>query len=343
MRFHINPDTDVPKYKQVLSEIEKRILDGTFKKGTHLPSMTDIATDTGMSKETVKRALVTLRNKGYIASCPGKGYYVSRDADEIPKKLNILMILGRMDIFKQLLVDSFTNALVDEAEVKIILHNSDVDQLEHYLDQYLDTYDYYVVSPHFSIDDQTQMRVAKLLGRVPNRKLLLLDHCNRFMSGQFGAVYQDFFTDVERGLEEAVDELRNIGCLNAVVLPTSRYGKWVLEGVGSFCARNHIPLRVMDSFPRNVKAGEVFLLQTGQLSNELAEFDEILKENNLTVGVDVGLIAYNDVPLNSVVLGGLTTISTDFVKMGKLAAEMILSRKMTKIHNGFRMIRRNTF
>ena len=71
--------------------------------------------------------------------------------------------------------------------------------------------------------------------------------------------------------------------------------------------------------------------------------DEILKENNLTVGVDVGLIAYNDVPLNSVVLGGLTTISTDFVKMGKLAAEMILSRKMTKIHNGFRMIRRNTF
>ena len=187
------------------------------------------------------------------------------------------------------------------------------------------------------------MRVAKLLGRVPNRKLLLLDHCNRFMSGQFGAVYQDFFTDVERGLEEAVDELMNIGCLNAVVLPTSRYGKWVLEGVGSFCARNHIPLRVMDSFPRNVKAGEVFLLQTGQLSNELAEFDEILKENNLTVGVDVGLIAYNDVPLNSVVLGGLTTISTDFVKMGKLAAEMILSRKMTKIHNAFRMIRRNTF
>ena len=87
----------------------------------------------------------------------------------------------------------------------------------------------------------------------------------------------------------------------------------------------------------------MFLLQTGQLSNALAEFDEILKENNLTVGVDVGLIAYNDVPLNSVVLGGLTTISTDFVKMGKLAAEMILSRKMTKIHNGFRMIRRNTF
>ena len=248
-----------------------------------------------------------------------------------------------MDIFKQMLVDSFTNALMSEADVKIILHNGDVDQLECYLDQYLDSYDYYVVSPHFAIDDQTQMRVAKLLARVPNRKLLMLDHCNRFMSGQFGAVYQDFFTDAGRGLEEALEELKSRKNLNAIVLPTSRYGDWVLESVSAFCAKHRISLKVMDSFPRIIKKGEVFLLQAGQLSNELAEFDEILKSNCLSVGNDVGLIAYNDVPLNSVVLGGLTTISTDFVKMGRLAAEMILSGKMVKIHNDFRMIRRKTF
>jgi DNA-binding LacI/PurR family transcriptional regulator len=92
-----------------------------------------------------------------------------------------------------------------------------------------------------------------------------------------------------------------------------------------------------------VEKGEVFFLQTGKLSNDLAEFDEILKNNNLEVGKDVGLISYNDVPLYAVVLGGLTTISTDFVKMGKLAAEMILSGKMVKIHNEFSMTRRNTF
>jgi len=44
-----------------------------------------------------------------------------------------------------------------------------------------------------------------------------------------------------------------------------------------------------------------------------------------------------------VVLGGLTTISTDFVEMGRLAAEMILAGKMVKVHNKFRMIRRKTF
>jgi DNA-binding LacI/PurR family transcriptional regulator len=99
----------------------------------------------------------------------------------------------------------------------------------------------------------------------------------------------------------------------------------------------------LDSFPESVEKGDVFFLQTGKLTNALAEFCEILKNNNLEVGKDVGLMAYNDVPLYAVVLGGLTTISTDFAKMGKLAAEMILSGKMTKIHNDFRMIRRKTF
>ena len=343
MKFHINPDLDIPKYRQVLSEIEDMIMDGRLKKGTHLPSMTEIATDTGMSKETVKRALVALRDKGYISSCPGKGYYVSKDAGEIPQQPHILLILGRLDIFKQVLVDSFTVALMGKAEVKILLHNGDVDLLETSLEQHLDTYDYYVISPHFDLDDQTQHRVAKILGRVPNRKLILLDHVNRFMSGHFGAVYQDFDNDVAVGLGEALEELKTVRRLNAVVLPTSRYGGCALETLKTFCCDNSIPLRIMDTFPENVERGEVFLLFSGRLSNELAKIDLILKDNNMQIGKDVGLISYNDVPLNSVVMGGLTTISTDFVKMGKLAADMILDGKMSKIKNDFKMIRRSTF
>ena len=343
MKFNINPDLEIPKYKQVLSEIENMILDGTLEKGAHLPSMTEIASDTGMSKETVKRALVALRDRGLIASCPGKGYFVSKTAGEIPHKLNILMILSTLGIFKQQLVDSFTKTVKDAAEVKIVLHNSDVDQLEYYIGQYCDMYDYYVVMPHFDIDDQTQMRVAKILGRIPNRKFLMLDYCNRFMSGQFGAVYQDLFSDPEKGLSEAVDDLRKAKRFNLVTLPQSRYGAWTRSSIERFCQKYEISLRLLDSFPKKMEAGEVFFLQTGKLSNDLAEFDEILKDNNLEVGKDVGLISYNDVPLYAVVLGGLTTISTDFVKMGNLAAEMILSGKMTKIHNDFRMIRRKTF
>ncbi len=342
MRFHANHDIEIPKYKQVLSEIEKMILDGTLKKGAHLPSMSEIAYETGMSKETVKRALVNLRDRGYISSSPGKGYFVSKTPDEIPHKLNILMILSSMDIFKQVLVDSFNNTLKNKAEVKIVFHNNDVEQLEYYIDQYCDKYDYYVVMPHFGIDDQTQMRVAKILSRIPNRKFIMLDYCNRFMNGQFGAVCQNLFVDPEKGLSEAVEDLKKARRLNLVTLQ-SRYGVWTKSSIERFCEKNEISLRLLDSFPEKLEKGEVFFLQTGKLSNALAEFDEIVKNNNMELGKDVGLISYNDVPLNAVVLGGLTTISTDFEKMGSLAAEMILCGKMDKIHNEFRMIRRKTF
>ena len=99
----------------------------------------------------------------------------------------------------------------------------------------------------------------------------------------------------------------------------------------------------MESFPDSVEQGEVYLLLTGQLPNELVKVDSVLKKNNMRVGQDVGIISYNDVPLNAVVLGGLTTISTDFVGMGRVAAEMILEGKLSKIRNQFNMIRRQSF
>lgn len=343
MMFDVNPDLDVPKYKQILTGIESQIASGILRKGTHLPSMNDIATETGISKETVKRALVTLRDKGYIASCPGKGYYVCKDAEDLPRVINILMIIGRLDIFKQVMVDAFTSALHGKADVRILIHNGDIDQLETYLDQNLDKYDYYVISPHFSLEEESQMHVGKLLSRVPNRKLLQLDFCNPYVKGKFGAVYQDFFTDPVKGLEDGLDRLKSSGRLKVVILPSSRYGCWVLNGVEEFCARHGISLEIQNGFQGRMRKGDVFLILTGRLSNELAEFDMLLQEQGLKIGTDIGLISYNDVPLNAVVFGGLTTISTDFVKMGETAASMILSGKMLKIHNDFRMTRRKTF
>ena len=43
------------------------------------------------------------------------------------------------------------------------------------------------------------------------------------------------------------------------------------------------------------------------------------------------------------VLGGLTTVSTDFWEMGRLAADMITGHKLGKLRCPFRMIRRHTF
>ena len=80
-----------------------------------------------------------------------------------------------------------------------------------------------------------------------------------------------------------------------------------------------------------------------QLDWGLADLARKAKEQGLEIGKNVFIISYNDFVLNDVVLGGLTTISTDFALMGRLAAEMILKKDLSKLHCEFRMNRRSTF
>ena len=68
-----------------------------------------------------------------------------------------------------------------------------------------------------------------------------------------------------------------------------------------------------------------------------------IRAAGLRIGEDVRIISYNESDMNELVLGGLTTVSADFAEMGRLAAKMILSRRMEKIHCPFRMNKRFTF
>ena len=70
---------------------------------------------------------------------------------------------------------------------------------------------------------------------------------------------------------------------------------------------------------------------------------EAITGSGWRVGEEIGLICYNDFPLNEYILGGLTTLTTDFVEMGRVAGEMILSGKLSKEHISCSLIRRNTF
>ena len=61
------------------------------------------------------------------------------------------------------------------------------------------------------------------------------------------------------------------------------------------------------------------------------------------IGRDISIISYNESPISEILLGGLTTVSTDFAQMGHLVGQMILNKSMTKIRCDFNMIRRASF
>ena len=62
----------------------------------------------------------------------------------------------------------------------------------------------------------------------------------------------------------------------------------------------------------------------------------------LTLSKDLGIISYNDTLLKEIVEGGITTISTDFKKMGGRLAQMVMQKESIKIENTNNLIIRNS-
>ena len=58
------------------------------------------------------------------------------------------------------------------------------------------------------------------------------------------------------------------------------------------------------------------------------------------IGEQVGIISYNETPLKKIILNGITTISTDFRKMGEMVAELVLSKELKHLEVPFHLIRR---
>ena len=342
MRFTIDPSGGQPIYKQITDQIEKSVRCGELPPGSQLPSMNDLATGQKISRETVKKAYCILRDKGILRPRQGKGFYVA-DPSDASKGPSVLLLFDKFSIYKQVMFNSFAAEIGDRAEMTILTHNQSLDLLKYYLDNNLDEFDYYVITPHFPLDEASQRQALKLVSRIPNRKLVMLDRLVPGLSGNFGAVYQDFENDIYYGLAEGLDKLRASSVLKVVTLPASLYGAQIRKGVERFAGDYSIPVRFYSQVPDGIEKNDTFLLLNSQIDEGLVRLSRKISAKGLRVGTDVRIISYNEFELNEVMLGGLTTVSTDFSEMGKIAARMILSRNLSKVHCPFRMTRRSTF
>ena len=337
----IDTASKTPLYKQLLSQFENAIHDGTLAPGALLSSMNDLSARTGISKETVKKAYGILCEKGLIVPKQGKGFYVAdQDSDA---HLSVLVLFDKISVYKQTLFNSLATTLGDKAELTILTHNQSLELLEYYLDNYLDRFDFYVVTPHVPLDEASQERARRLMARIPNRKLVMLDRLLPGYAGNYAAVYQDFENDIYYGLTQGLDRFLPSSRLKVITLPTSLYGALIRKGIERFSAEHGIPVEYLTQTPPHIGKGDTFLILNSQLDSGLAGLARQIKAQNLVIGRDVRIISYNEFDLYEIVLGGLTTISADFQQMGRLAAEMILEKKSAKIHCDFHLTRRSTF
>ena len=341
MEIKLNEHSSAALYKQIVQQVERGVRDGHIVPGEQIDSMNALAGRFGISRETVKKAYGILVEKGVLVPKHGMGFFAADPSgDGRPK---VLVLFDRLTVYKQILFNALEDRLGDKAEIAIHTHNQSLDLLEYYLDNNLDLFDYYVVTPHFPLDPESERRTIKLIKRIPNRKLILLDRLLPNFPGRYGAVYQDFENDVYDGLKQGLGRFKGATKLRVITLPQSLYGSHIRRGVERFTRKHNISVEFLEATPERIDRGDVFLLLNSQLDAGLVELARAIKAAGYEVGKDVKIISYNEFDTNELILGGLTTVSTDFIEMGRIAADMILSKKLSKAHCPFRMKRRNTF
>lgn len=343
MKSKIKIDTtlQMPVYKQLIQSIRNLIETGEYKEGDFIPSMNELSNELDISKETVKKAYSILREKGFIDSSHGKGFYVTNSDNN---KIKILLLFDKISSYKQVLYGSFLTTLGESAEITIRLHNQDIELFQEFIEDNLDNFDYYIITPHFPLKKEIQKKVISILKKIPNRKLILLDRYIEELPGNYGAIYQDFKEDVFDGLQQGIEQFKKFKKLNIISMPGSMYAPLLQEGIEKFCSQNEISYQFHNNINiHKINKYEVFLILNSQLDTELIELIRLAKNKGCEIGKDIGIISYNESPINEIILDGLTVLSTNFKQMGELAAKMVLGKYLKKIRCDFSLIRRKTF
>lgn len=83
-------DRNIPQHRRLYEILRRHITDGVYSEGDLLPSENELCRLYGMTRPTVRQALSTLSNDGYIIRYQGKGSVVKRH----PREIGILSVSG---------------------------------------------------------------------------------------------------------------------------------------------------------------------------------------------------------------------------------------------------------
>ncbi|HEY8783994.1 MAG TPA: GntR family transcriptional regulator [Mucilaginibacter sp.] len=324
-----------PKYVQLVNSILHGIECGKIEKGDILPSINDFSTALEASRNTIERAYKELKKLGIIESVAGKGYFITDKQFKQP--LKIMLLFNKLSSHKKIMYDAFAKTLGNSAAIDFYIYNNDFNYFKKLLQDKIENYSKFVIIPHFI---ENTGRAYEVINDIPKEKLILMDKLESGVTGNFGAVYEDFEKDIYHALEQLLDKLSKYNTLKIIFPEHSYYSKDILAGFLAFCRQYAFEYEIINSLKNEkIIAGTVYI---NLMEDDLVEVIEKTIRLNLKPGKDIGVISYNETPIKKIILDGITTISTDFKLMGEKTAELVLSNSTDHIAIPFLVTERNS-
>jgi DNA-binding LacI/PurR family transcriptional regulator len=313
------------KYKLVVNYVIDGINNGKYKKGDWILSVNDFRKRFNLSRDTVFAGIRELKSKGIIKSCPGIGFYIF--STNVPSKYNIFLLFNEFNEFKEDLYHSFMESVGKSARVDLYFHNYNRKVFETLINEANNKYTTYVImSGKFKGIDPL---LSSLSGDV-----YLLDHYHSELMGKYSSVFQNFEKDTYEALVFGLDYLKKY----RRIIMVQKDKKEPMErctGLRIFCMEhNFIYHYIGTTHNRIIKEKDVFMVVNDR------DLVDLLKQaaiQNFTPGKEFGIISYNDTPLKELLVGGITTLSTDFKLMGKTMASLIHKKSVETVENPWKL------
>jgi DNA-binding transcriptional regulator YhcF (GntR family) len=334
-RICIDEGSAVPKYLQLADAIVSGVRAGAFTKGMLMPSINELSYDTDVSRPTAQKAYKYLQHIKVIESVPGKCYFITGETSG--SALRVALFFNKLSAHKKIIYDAFVNELDRDVTTDLFIYNNDFAFFKSLLEQKSRDYTHYVIIPHFLTGFS---EAGKFINRIAKHKLILLDKKIEGITGEYGAVYEDFKADIYTALEQANDLLQKYETIKIVFPANSYFPQEILDGFRLFCKRYKYKAKVVTHLESDLmNIGDIYVTL---IETDLVTLVERITGNSIVLGKDVGIISYNETPIKKIIRDGITTISTDFQKMGQEAARLITNNSRAQIQIPFALTRRQS-
>ncbi|MFH6602836.1 GntR family transcriptional regulator [Maribacter algicola] len=328
----LKEDHSLSKHEQLVQGVLWGIEDGTLPIGEKLPSINMMVREIGYARKTIVKAYEELKDRGLIESVKLKGYYVVGQDTNI--KIRVALLLFAFQSFQEDFYNTFRNSLDDNYQIDVFFHHDNISLFETITSNIIGKYGMYVIAP---IQGKT---VPHILKRIPADRLLLVDRY-LYLGQSYSFVCQEF--------EEAT-----YSCLLELLPDISTYEKMVLffdnehdyspvgikKAFHRFLSEYEIEGTTMNRYVHGtLKKNTLYFIKDDSM---LWYFLKECVEKNYELGKDLGILSFDDNVSKQIVFGGITTISTNFNEMAKIAANFVKNKKKIQTILPLQLFRRNS-
>ena len=333
--INIDEHSITAKYIQLTNAIVHAVEHGKLEKDYLLPSINEMSYELDISRDTVEKAYRKLKSLGVVASVPGRGYYISKT--DFKQSIKVFLIFNKLSAHKKIIYDSIVHVLGEKAAIDFYIYNNDFNLFKKLIQGRKEDYTHYVIIPHFM---EGSDQANEIINEIAGGQLILLDKLIPGIKRNYSSVYENFEQDIFGALKAALPMLQKYKKIKIVFPAFNYFPDEILKGFHSFCNEYAFENEVIyDISAVQLDAGDVYL---NLVEDDLVILLGKIQKSRFEVGKDMGIISYNETPWKEFILNGITTISTDFHKMGELTAQMILNNQNSLIEVPFTLTLRKS-